>query len=186
MRALAEDDPIGTRGIFLHPADLAPAPAEESFISAKLNARDRWGQELVEEVGIEEVPIITDGYPDGAFFPHPVKELGRAGWAVVCKDELDRTVAVLSGPVGKGLPQSSQAAEYVAATKPAPIMGAEHSMLFIDCMNVVKDFNRAPLDQTSAKRKYAGLLLEAQAFKGWSHALEARWQKSHLTVEQLE
>ena len=75
---------------------------------------------------------------------------------MICKDEANATVAIVKGPVGGGyLPQSSQAAEYLAATKPAQRMG-DRTQLYIDCMNVVKDFNRPAVDQTSSTRRYAG------------------------------
>ena len=38
---MAEDDPIATMGTFLHPADVVPAPAEESFVKAVIKGRDR-------------------------------------------------------------------------------------------------------------------------------------------------
>ena len=60
MRAMAEDDPIATMGIFLHPADVVPAPAEESFIKAVIKGRDRWGQEIDEEAQLEDLPLIHD------------------------------------------------------------------------------------------------------------------------------
>ena len=56
------------------------------------------------------------------------------------------------------MPQSSQAAEYLAATRIAPVMGPS-SQLFIDCMNVVRDFNRPAEEQAYHKRRYAGLML---------------------------
>ena len=94
---------------------------------------------------------------------------------MVCKDAMRRVVAVIKGPVGGILPQSSQAAEYLAATSIAPCMG-EASQLFIDCMNVVRDFNRPAEEQVHHKRRYAGLMKKAQGHAGWVNAMEARWQ----------
>ena len=63
-------------------------------------------------------------------------------------------------------------------------MGPE-SQLFIDCMNVVRDFNRPAEEQAYHKRRYAGLMLQAQKHEGWTGAMEARWQKSHVNIELL-
>ena len=57
MRAVAEDDPIGTTGVFLHPADVAPQPAEECTVVAVIKGRDRWGQEAEQPAQLDEVPV---------------------------------------------------------------------------------------------------------------------------------
>ena len=79
---------------------MAPQPAEECTVVAVIKGRDRWGQEDEQPAQLEEIPTINDGYPDGAFFPHPIKELSRAGWAMICNDDNHVTVAIIKGPVG--------------------------------------------------------------------------------------
>ena len=60
------------------------------------------------------------------------------------------------------------------------------SQLCIDCINVVRDFNRPVEEQAYHKRAYAGLMIQAQQHEGWVNAMEARWQKSHVNVALLQ
>ena len=73
----------------------------------------------------------------------------------------------------------------MASTRIAPCMGPE-SQLIIDCMNVVRDFNKPVDEQANHKRMYAGLMVEAQQHDGWVNAMEARWQTSHVNIDLLQ
>ena len=99
MGRLPPDDPLATRGMFRHPADEAPQPCTQGGVSAVVCGRDRWGQETKEDVDYRTLRLAGDGYPDGAFYPHPIRDLGRAGWALVVTDASGEKLAQLQGPV---------------------------------------------------------------------------------------
>ena len=184
MRRLPEHDPLVTRGLFRHPADKAPRPATAGGIVAVRFGRDEWGQQVEEEVDWRTLELSGDGYPDGAFFPHPVRDLGRAGWSLVTTDGMGNKTAEIRGPVCSPLPQSPQAAEYVAITATASVF-APGLDLFPECANVVRDFNRPFCEQLNGKKRYAGLLKEAQRHSGWREVSSATWQKAHLNLDGL-
>ena len=184
MRRLPEDDPLATRGLFKHPADEAPRPATDGGIVAVRYGRDKWGQAVEEEVDWRSLELSGGGYPDGAFYPHPVKDLGRAGWALAITDAEGNKTAEVRGPVCAPLPQSPQAAEYVAVTAVAGAV-TPGLALYPDCANVVRDFNRPLSEQINGKKRYAGLLKAAQRHSGWYEAAAATWQKAHLDMGGL-
>ena len=185
MAGLGEEDPLATKGVFRHPADEAPQPATQGGVTAIRFGRDQWGQATEEEVRQDQLQLEGDAYPDGAHYPHPVKDLGRAGWAIVAFDNMGNKVGEIRGPVWAPLPQSPQSAEYLAISATAGNM-MDSIALFPDCMNVVKDFNRPFQEQLSAKRRYAGLMKEAQGHENWCKAAEATWQKAHLQLDSLQ
>ena len=68
---------------------------------------------------------------------------------MVAYDSIGAKTGEIRGPVWAPLPQSPQAAEYLAITATAGNMTAGVA-LFPDCMNVVRDFNRPYQEQLSA------------------------------------
>ena len=144
MRRLQEDDPLATRGLFKHPVGKAPGPATGGAIIAVSYGRDRWGQPLEEEIDWRGLALAGDAYPDGAFYPHPIKDLGRAGWSLVVTDGTGNKTVELRGPVPAPLPQSPQAAEYLAVTAAASVF-TPGLALFPDCAHVVRDLQQALL-----------------------------------------
>ena len=70
--------------------------------------RDAYGQEVVLKVPLQYAWgfMREDVFPDGASFPHPVRELTRAGWAAVSMDRDGNVLAKISGPVHRPLPQT--------------------------------------------------------------------------------
>ena len=184
LESMGPDSLIATRGLFRHPADKAERPSTSESIKVVQFGRDQWGQETQQEVPFNEAVIQGDIFPDGAAYPHPVRDLARAGWAAVALDPLGNVLTVVSGAVPAPLPQTPQAAEYAAITYIAPIMQGEIN-IFPDCMNVVRDFNRPFTEQTNGKRRYAGLLKGAQQHEAWVEAAEAKWQKAHLNLNSL-
>ena len=99
LGAMRDDDPLATRGVFPHPAALAPLPACEPGVRVTVHERDPWGAPLQRAAVLDEVALDCAVYPDGAQFPNPVKDLSRAGWSVVGRDVLGLTYAVVQGPV---------------------------------------------------------------------------------------
>ena len=184
MAAKDPKNPLATRALYQHPAEEAPLPATKGVVTVTGWSRDAYGQPLHGPMALSAGLIDGDTFPDGAAFPHPVKELSRAGWAAVVVDGGGQVLVEARGPVPAPLPQTAQAAEYSASTAIAGILSSE-ARLYPDCMNVVKDFNRPMVDQLQAKRRYAGLLKGAQQHVGWTEAAEATWQKAHLSMTTL-
>ena len=79
-----------------------------------------------------------------------MSDLCRAGWAVIQEGGEGRDDRVIYGPVWAPLPQTSQAAEWVAwavAHQPA----RSQSMLHVDCKSVVDGHNNELAVSMAAK-----------------------------------
>eukprot|EP00959_Pyramimonas_sp_CCMP1952_P255749 5342031-Pyramimonas_sp.AAC.1 len=95
-----------SRGIFLHPGDWLPRPAEAGNIAHSLAG------------GPGSVPgavgVSGDVFWDGSSYKHVVKELSRAGWGFVSAGAQGEVIASVSGAVSRPFPQTSQAGGYSA------------------------------------------------------------------------
>ncbi len=94
---------------------------------------------------------------DGSASQSPLAELRRASWAVVQVDDQGRPSAAVSGLVPCGFPQTSQAAEFLAAHG-FSVYGAQGAQAIGDCSNVVKQVAANWPDATAPHRKYAGVV----------------------------
>ena len=120
-------------------------------------------------------------YVDGSCFPSPIKGLARAGCAVIEVSEDGELVRQSLMPVPRHLPQTAQAAEYVAyalamriISRPADLAG--------DCKGVVQ-MSRAPLQKMLSPRVwYAGIVLDALRHPEQRRRVETRWVKAHRTA----
>ena len=101
--------------------------------------------------------LVGSLFSDGSAYPQPVFDLCRAGWSVIQEGGEDKDDVVLYGPVWAPLPQTSQAAEWVA-------WGVSHqtargrSLLHVDCRSVVDGHNRELSLSMSAKAPYGGIV----------------------------
>ena len=77
---------------------------------------DGLGNEFVEGLQPEDQPEIGGSwaYVDGSCDTGPVRELRRAGWAVIFVDDAGRKRCALRGLVWAHLPNTPQAAEHVS------------------------------------------------------------------------
>ncbi len=96
-------------------------------------------------------------YVDGSSTQHVFTELRRAASALVIRQPGGGIEARYLLPVWAPLPQSPQAAEYLAPIAPLRHIACATTMVS-DCLNVVRDFGRRSRAATSAKVRYAGLL----------------------------
>ena len=75
-------------------------------------------------------------FVDGSCTAFKYKVLNRAAWSVAMVDEQGELVARISGTVWASLPQTPQAAEYVALGAAAELCTKE-AWIYDDCSNVV-------------------------------------------------
>ena len=148
-----------------------------------------WPQPISEEAEVflvggreSDAPreMAGDIYVDGACYPDPVKGNYRAGWAVVQKGagEQDR---VLYGPVWPPLPQSSQAAEWVAYAV-AHQCAVGDATVHTDCSNVSKDHFKPLAIRLSPDKPYAGIVKSTMADPGWLHVKSCSKVKAHCRL----
>ena len=156
------------RSCLVHPGLTCPLAAEEGdyFWAAD-------GSKLVQPHHFQGM-ICTDG----SCRKHEIPELTRAAWAVVSVDEAGEA-AVSSGPVWKGLLQSSQAGEacaYAAASQRA----TGPTKLVVDFLGIVGAHQLSMAEASHFKKVHAGILKEARCASGFGHIGEVVWQKAHL------
>ncbi len=122
-------------------------------------------------------------YVDGSCTQSVFTELRRAGSALVVRQAGGPVEARYLLPVWAPLPQTPQAAEYLAPVAPMANIGCR-SAVVSDCLNVVRDFGRLRTAAFSGNRKYAGLLkhvLGAEAGK----AVEVTKIRAHRQVTSI-
>ena len=92
---------------------------------------------------------------------HDVAEFSRAGWAVVCLGEDSKLRAALYGTVWAPLPQSSQAAEFVACAA-AHQIATDKAQVISDCLNVVREYRADRYPLQSIAKVYASILKDTR------------------------
>eukprot|EP00972_Heterocapsa_arctica_P003230 481657-Heterocapsa_arctica.AAC.1 len=127
------------RGIFSHPGSLWPGPeVEDSTIF------------LIDGVQSEEARTMEGNiYVDGACHPNNIPSLRRAGWAVV-QEGAGQECKIQYGPVWHPLPQTAQAAEWVAWAV-AHQFATGSAVLHSDCSNVNNSHEAPPASQSEAQ-----------------------------------
>ena len=136
---LDEDTPPLLRGWAPDPTHDWPNPDKKEVARCQ-----RWcaDQERWVDLGeAEQFELDGELYVDGSCFPHAVKRLWRAGWAVVQVAASGQPLLRLFGPVVSGLAQTAPSAEWLALSMAhrhfAPDPGPA-SEIFSDCLAVVK------------------------------------------------
>ncbi len=147
-------DPFWVTGIFPHPADLAPLP-EPTVKIVWDNGPDDAGAEL----GGASQRFGGQVYFDGSCRPNVIKDLTRAGGAVIMADAHGRPVRRAMAAVPAHLPQTAQTAENLAFVLsiraldvPATVKG--------DCKTVVDAANAPCATVVAARRKHGGLIMD--------------------------
>ena len=122
---------LAERGLVHHPASIQPLPKS----GLHYLTFGYYGE------GKKEEDIVFSGEVamGGSCFPHPCKDLWRAGWSVLEFDERGDILRGIMGNVPAELPQTSVSGEYCAAAaflEKSRAGAVGHS----DCANVVKDW----------------------------------------------
>ena len=163
------------RAIGKHPAHRHPEPCQ---------MRDtEWVFEACSDV-LPPLAVQGDVYVDGSCSRHVVREMNRAGWAVVCVDEQGEILARAYGPVCAPLPQTSQAAEFVAFAA-AVRLAAGPTSIFEDCSNVIRAAHADAAQTLSERRPHAGIMKDARAEPGWKHIREVAKVKAHVKEQEV-
>ena len=148
--AAGQEDPLYTHGFFPHPGDSIQMPCQEM----KSECWHRNGQQGCIDGAVR---MHGDIYADGHATRTGINELNRASWAIVEIDHNDDVVAWVRGCVPSHHPQTAQAAEFMAAALTPQICGP-NTVLYDDCANVVKQFNKGADNWIDDTKVYAGLM----------------------------
>ncbi len=173
---LGTRSPFWTTALFPHPADVVPGPRND------LVAEVEYHGTRPEQPAHAAERMVVQGrtYVDGSCVPSVVRGLARAAFSIVVYGSRGVPEKTIRMPVPPHLPQTSQAAEYLAmatgftyARGPAEVIG--------DCLNVVRAFASASRRALSPARKYAGLVLAAFRDCASTKTTTTRWTKAHRT-----
>ncbi len=166
--------PFWTTALIPHPADVVPGPRNDMVAEVEYHG-ERPDQPAT---AADRMAIQGRTYVDGSCVPSVVRGLARAAFSIVVYGSHGALEKTIRMPVPPHLPQTSQAAEYLAmatgftyARGPADVVG--------DCLNVVRAFVGASRRALSPARKYAGLALAAFRECASTRATTARWTKAH-------
>ncbi len=159
-------------GIMPHPADVLELPRESEGITI----------ERLDGGSKDDTSIQGFAFGDGSRYMGLTPDQNRAGWGVMVYDELWNPTVRLSGPVWRGLPQTSQAAEHAAKSVISQLAVAPTHVIS-DCESVVLE---SGLDTTIAlqpSRRYAGLSRHNLAFPSSKFVEKVSKVKAHQKLE---
>ncbi len=173
-RRTAAGSSFWTTGICPNPADLAPPPDVELTVTCeRLGAGD--GQ--AENDGLMDIKGWA--YIDGSATTPAIRGMARAGCAIVNTDDQDTPLKILRAAVPRHLPQTAQAAEFLAY---GLVVGALRGQTTItgDCLNVINAANGHARNVLAHTKTYAGILLSTIAIPERRRlAGHVRWTRAH-------
>ena len=133
-------------------------------------------------------------FTDGSCSKHACRQLWGAGWAIVIWSKDGEKLAAAHGPVWRGLPQTSAAAEHCAMCVLAQLLARAGSQGERDDEEEGGGGPRAHADNTGVQRAWSKPLLASQASRPYGGLyrvatarpgagdLEVKWVKGHHTV----
>ncbi len=137
-----------------HPADVWPRPTAAPDITIqRFDGAD--------PEGIQQ--LQGRFYIDGSCTSHVIRELRRAGWAIVVQNDEGQVIARISSPLWEDLPQTPQAVEFVAYSVAAQFI-AGHTTIYGDCANVVRQATAAPKASVAPNKRYSGVMRDTLKF----------------------
>ncbi len=171
-------------GFFPHPGDTWPRPATQA-------------DPVVEFLGHGDPPrgemnlpsLSGKVYSDGSCSQHAIKELRRAATAIVQHNpEQGGAWWRIRMAVPAPMPQSSQAAEYVALPLlQAYLRGTSDQIdLASDCSGVVKACNDGGARPFNGARLYAGILKLVRADTAWNRQVAVRKVPAHIDPRTVQ
>jgi hypothetical protein len=157
------NDPLYSRAMPLHPADISPPP----FVGDGLEGMSYF----IDGVLQEDARVCRFGgdiYYDGSCSRHEIPELNRASFAIaqISKDSENTVLKVLRGPLPRQHLQTPQAAEHFAHAVAVDLL-EEPAVLYGDCTNVVDAANNSEQYSTSHKLVYAAYIRTARSVPSW-------------------
>ncbi len=171
-RRAGPDSLFYSTGVMPHPADVWPAPTENpEVVVERLDGSAPSG---------EVHQFQGNFYFDGSCSTHVIPELRRAGWAIVVKDADGKPVARISSPLWRSLPQTPQAAEYVAYAAAVQFV-AGASIFYGDCANVIRQAGAVPKKVCTPTARYSGVMRDTQRVpERLRQVVEFRKIKAHV------
>ncbi len=174
-------DPFWVTGIFPHPADLAPLP-ETTVKIVWDNGPDDAGAEF----GGAAQRFGGHVYFDGSSRQNAIRDLTRAGGAVIMADEQGRPIRRAMAAVPAHLPQTPQSAENLAFVLSVRALDMQ-STVKGDCKAVVDAANAPCAAMVAARRKYGGLIMDSLRDPARRrHAGRVEWVKAHRKLTGKE
>ncbi len=174
-RNAAVDERFWTSGVFPHPGDGQPPPS--AVFDATCYDADGNVLKDVSEWGLE-----GSIYVDGSCTRCEVKEMQRAGLAVVAVDAHGRAVKTIRAVVPAPLPQTPQAAEFVAYAMAHRFMMGP-CVIYSDCKNVVDSAIRGRPSMLDPCRTYAGVMRDTLKNVAQRRHLEGIFKvKAHQSI----
>lgn len=160
-----------------HFADNMPLPAGPRWLwgTDEIKGCDGLGDAIDTFVG----PTLMDGHCSRT----RIKGCDRASWAVVNVDTQAAPVKWLVGTVPVAFPQTPQAAEYFAAMY-AALYGDKDNVVYGDCENVIRTFNKSPGGGANTDDRYAGNFhLSWQWVLGKQDNADGDWKTNRVLSE---
>ena len=169
-------DPLYTLGLVEHPdAEAQPPLREGGFFLERYDGGDE---------DLKTATLEGKLYTDGSASRPQVWSLARAGWAVAVVDATGELKARLSGPVWHPLPQTSGAAEVVAAAVAHEVVTpGSHSGVRTDSELVLKLFGSHGLAGTTL---YSGIVKTARGRVGADGIRYLEKVKGHVNPDTVE
>ncbi len=176
-RREGEGNKFFTTGIIPHPAEDRPGPAAAPMITIERH-----------DGGSTEGMLDFQGhfFVDGSCTTHEIPELRRAGWAVVVTNPVGELIATIRSPLWKDLPQTPQAAEFVAYAAAVQYM-AGPSTVFGDCANVIKQATASPSARIAPMKRYSGVMRDLLKYPHRIAHQEAFVKvKAHMDIHSIQ
>ncbi len=173
-----------TTAFFPHPADVWPRPSAEANAAVEWSGADGPGDDDRDCDGRPRVQgqLYIDGSCSTGVFP----ELRRASSSIIqwAADKPEGWRMAL--PVPRPLPQTPQAAEYVALAV-VKQFAKQHAQADVasDCANVVADANAGGGRALAHKKVYAGIMKEILSDPSWNRMVTVRKVPAHLNPSTL-
>ncbi len=166
-----------TTGICPNPGDLAQRPPIGLDVKVKnlVPQADGDGDDLISLAG--------RAYIDGSSTTPTIKSMARAACAIVRTTEDGTPLKVLQAAVPRHLPQTAQAAEFLALGLVIRALRGKTEVTG-DSLNVVRAANGSCREPFAPSKMYAGILLDTHADPGRRRmAGEVRWTRAHRTIK---
>jgi len=153
-----------------------PPPAKEDVLWKAYDAEGN-------AANMQDVASNGFVFLDGSCSREPLARLNRAAAAltVVHLEPPYKLLGYIHGPVVRSLPQTPQAAEYVAYAAAAQIAIADTTLVG-DCLGVVNHHAMIPEQKFGPRRKYAGVMRWVSKQKGAANIDLFEKVKSHQKV----
>ena len=183
----SREDPKWTMGVLLQPTYetglVGPQDCAEGPVFLDVDGAE------IDEADWKPDPDHIAAATDGSCFPHVIRGLSRAGWALVFFDPRSGALGVaVFGHVWASLPQTAQAGEHVGLAALYGFLehqGLTSKVAYVDCKSVA-NLPSAPLaKQLCHTARYAGVRRSSLVRRHTHLVADVRWTPAHRSEEQI-